>query len=203
MATADDVLDFWFADLDDASELAGHPKPSLWWKKDPSVDAEIERRFGGLIAQAEAGELEPWRSDPASCLALVLVNDQFRRNVFRNDPRAFAMDETTRVIVKQAIEEQRDRAVALVRRCFFYLPLMHSESLEDHDLAKQQFVALIDDAKRRAPQQVSMFENNLEYEHKHRVIIERFGRYPHRNEVLGRASTPEETEFLAGPGSSF
>lgn len=203
MHPSDDVLDFWFGDLDDSSALGEHPKPKTWWKKSDEFDAEIERRFGGLIDAAARGELDDWRADPARCLALVLVFDQFRRNVYRDDPRAFELDPTARVIARAAIDAGHDVALPLVRRCFFYLPLMHSESLDDHALATRCFEQLIEDARTKAPQQVSMFENNLDFEHRHRTIIERFGRYPHRNAVLGRASTDEELAFLEQPGSSF
>lgn len=197
------VLSFWFGALDDTSELADHPKTKQWWKKDPELDAEIERQFGALITAAERGELDDWRTEPEPSLALVVILDQFRRNVFRDDPRAFTLDPTARVIVHGGLDDGFDRRLSLIRRCFFYMPLMHSESLDDHELATAKYESLVDDARARAPQQVATFENNLAYEHRHREIIQRFGRYPHRNAILGRASTPEELAFLEQPNSSF
>ncbi len=203
MADHERVLEFWFGELDDRSELADHPKTKMWWKKDPQLDAEIERQFGALISAAERGELDDWRSEPDPCVALVIVLDQFRRNVFRNDPRAFALDPTARVVVREGLDRDLDESLSLIQRCFFYMPLMHSESLDDHELATAKYGELVQAARERAPQQVASFQNNLDFEHRHREIIERFGRYPHRNAILGRASTNEELAFLEQPGSSF
>ncbi len=173
----DDVLTFWFAD------------EARWWKKDPAFDAEITRRFGALHAAIERGEHEAWLGTARGALAYVIVLDQFSRNMFRGDPRAFASDARARAAAKTALEKGFDQELTKHERSFLYMPLMHSEELVDQDQCVELF-------RSENPGQ-------LDYAVRHRDIVARFGRFPHRNAILGRASTPEETEFLKQPGSSF
>ncbi|NND65572.1 MAG: DUF924 domain-containing protein [Gammaproteobacteria bacterium] len=175
-----DIIQFWFDDL----------APSQWWATDPELDQQITKRFSDLHAQAIAGELSARRSTAEGRLAEIIVLDQFSRNIYRNDARAFANDEQALQLSRAAIEAGDDQKLEPTQRAFLFLPFMHSESAKVHE----QAVKLYDQPG---------LENNLEFEHKHKVIIDRFGRYPHRNEVLGRQSTPEELEFLKQPGSSF
>ncbi len=175
-----EILRFRFYELD----------AEQWFRVDPALDTEIRRRFDATHAAANRGELWRWRDTAEGRLAEVIVLDQFSRNMFRGDPRAFASDPLALALAQEAIRAGADRALPIEQRCFFYVPFEHSESLAIHDVAMQLF-------------DQPGLESNLDYEIRHRKIIERFGRYPHRNEILGRASTPEEEAFLKEPGSSF
>lgn len=174
------VLDFWFCEL----------SPAQWWKVDAQLDRQIAERFGGLHERAARAELFGWRTDPRGRLAEVIVLDQFSRNMFRGDRRAFATDPVALVLAQEAVAAGADLALSPVERAFLYLPYMHSESKPIHEVAARLF-------QERAP------GGNYEFELKHKAIVDRFGRYPHRNAILGRESTPEEIAFLAEPGSSF
>ena len=174
------ILTFWFDELE----------PADWWRRDSALDELIRQRFGQTHRQAAAGELWGWRASAEGRLAEVIVLDQFSRNLFRNDPAAFAQDGMALVLAQEAIALGMDQALPVVQRSFLYMPFMHSESLVMHDRAMVLF-------------DVPGMENSLDYERRHRDIIRRFGRYPHRNAVLGRESTPEERDFLTQPGSSF
>lgn len=174
------VLTFWFEEA----------QPKQWFVRDENFDALIRQRFGALHAAAERCELFAWRATAAGRLAEVIVLDQFSRNLYRGEPRAFASDPLALGLAQTAVAAGADRELDPLRRSFLYLPYMHSESLVIHAEAVKLFSA-------------PGLESNLDYELRHRVIIERFGRYPHRNAALGRASTAEEIEFLKEPGSSF
>jgi len=177
MPTSEAVLAFWFQD------------PTRAWKKDPAFDAEIRDRFGDLHTAVTEGQHEAWRATPRGALAYVIVLDQFSRNLFRDDARTFATDRQARDVAEATIAAGHDRALTQQERGFLYMPFMHSEVLSDQDRS----VALFDEAP----------TYQRDFAQQHRDIIARFGRFPHRNEVLGRASTPEELEFLKQPGSSF
>lgn len=196
---ARDVLDFWFGSADtDADVFAA--KSDLWFGAGTAFDAEIGERFGALREAAIAGDLNAWLAAPRGRLALVLLIDQFSRNLFRADPRAFAHDALARGWVEQGLREGTDRALRLCERVFFYLPLEHSESRADQQRSVALFTALRDEAPAALRER---FDDYLDYAVRHRDIVARFGRFPHRNAVLGRASTREEVEFLRQPGSAF
>jgi uncharacterized protein (DUF924 family) len=187
--TFQEVLDFWFG----PPEVRGKARPE-WFRKDDKFDAEIWRRFGALHAAAALGECEAWRHEPRSMLALVILLDQFSRNLYRADARAFAQDRHALACAREALARGDDQAALPVERQFLYLPFEHSEDLADQDRCVQLMGAL------------EAFEPTrglTEWAERHRVIVRRFGRFPHRNAVLGRASTPEEAEFLLQPGSGF
>jgi len=175
-----EVLDFWFNTL----------SPADWWKKDAGLDQMIKDQFMGLHTQAAQGELYEWRRTALGALAEVVILDQFSRNIFRDQQESFAYDGMALVLAQMALEQGFDKDLAVNERAFLYMPFMHSESAVIHTQAKQLF------------QQPGM-EANYDFELQHAAIIERFGRYPHRNAILGRESTPEEQAFLEQPGSSF
>ncbi|REL29458.1 DUF924 family protein [Thalassotalea euphylliae] len=174
------VINFWFQEL----------APKQWWQKDEELDATIAKRFAGLHKQASAGELFAWRDNAEGALAEVIVLDQFSRNIYRDTPQAFACDNLALALAQYAIEKRFDNELTAKQRSFLYMPFMHSESQLIHQEALKLYTALGN-------------ENNLKFEQQHKAIIDRFGRYPHRNKILGRASTPEEIEFLTQPNSSF
>ncbi|MBY6197112.1 DUF924 family protein [Vibrio hangzhouensis] len=175
-----DVIDFWFEEL----------TPQDWFSGDEELDRTIEQRFSQLHQQAASGELYQWRSCPQGRLAEIIVLDQFSRNLFRGAPASFASDAMALTLAQEAVASGDDIKLTPEQRTFLYMPYMHSESLKIHEEAVRLFKS-------------NGIENNLDFEYRHKAIIERFGRYPHRNEILGRASTPEEFEFLKQPGSSF
>lgn len=174
------VLDFWFAEID----------PVMWFKKDDEFDRLLHTRFGQLWHAAAQGELAHWRATIEGRLAEIIVLDQFSRNLFRNTPRSFACDGMALVLAQEAIASGLCESLTVEQRGFLYLPFMHSESVLIH----QQAVILFGQLNNG---------NQLEFELRHKAIIDRFGRYPHRNEILGRESTFEEQEFLRQPGSGF
>jgi len=182
-----EVLRFWYG------EPIGKSREE-WFRKDEAFDEEIRRRFGGLLDSASRRELESWRDAPDSMNALIVVLDQFSRNLYRNQARAFAQDAHARECTLQALARGDEAVLEPVQREFLYLPLEHSESLADQDLCVERMSAL-----EAFPETKGL----AVWAEKHRVIIARFGRFPHRNAALGRASTPEETEFLKQPGSGF
>lgn len=185
----DAILAFWFG----AGEEHGKRR-AAWFKKDAAFDDEIRRRFLVTYELAASGQLAHWLAKMQSCLALVVVLDQFPRNMFRGSPRTFAADALARETTLHALEHGFDTGLKPVERQFIYLPLEHSEALSD----QQQCLTLM--------QALSVFPETSDlhvWAEKHLVIIERFGRFPHRNAVLGRESTLDEIEFLKLPGSGF
>lgn len=178
--TPDAVLEFWFSEIEE----------KFWWIKDEAFDQQIRERFGALHSRAHCCELFEWRATPRGRLAEVIVLDQFSRNMFRGQPGSFASDTLALALAQEAVAAGADRALPPRERTFIYMPYMHSESL----LVHAEAVRLFRDHGQ---------PGNYEFEIKHRDIIAKFGRYPHRNGILGRISTPEEVEFLKMPGSSF
>lgn len=174
------VIDFWFSELE----------AKQWWQKDAALDAAIKHRFEALHAQAKACELFEWRSTALGSLAEIIVLDQFSRNIFRDKPESFASDPLALALAQTAITKGFDLELPETQRSFLYMPFMHSESKQIHEQALVLFTALGND-------------NNLKFEQQHKAIIDRFGRYPHRNEILGRNSSQEELSFLQQPNSSF
>ncbi|MGE4130327.1 MAG: DUF924 family protein [Bdellovibrionales bacterium] len=177
---SDEILKFWFEEL----------TPKQWFAKDTLLDRTIEKRFGALHHKAALGEMHIWRASPKGRLAEILVLDQFSRNLFRDQAKAFAQDGMALVLAQEAVARGFDAELPLVQRKFVYMPYMHSESPAIHEIAVKLF-------------SIAGLEDNLKFEMMHKKIIDRFGRYPHRNAVLGRESTPEEIEFLKQPGSGF
>ncbi len=175
-----EILNFWFDEIDS----------NLWWEKDTSLDQLIRDRFQPLHDRAIRGELFGWREYPEGRLAEIILLDQFSRNMYRDTSKAFLYDVLALALAQEAIKNGDDTKLSEIQSAFMYLPLMHSESLLIHEEAVRLYENLGS-------------ESHLNFEHQHKAIIERFGRYPHRNIILGRASTKEEIAFLNEPGSSF
>ncbi len=174
------ILSFWFEEI----------PPKAWWIKSDEFDAEIAARFGQLHEQAIAGELAHWRETALGRLAEIIVLDQFSRNIYRDKDQAFTADPQALALAQEAVRAQADRDLNAAQQSFMYMPFMHSESRVVH----QQAVVLFNQKG---------LEDNYKFELRHKEIIDRFGRYPHRNVILGRRSTDAEIAFLKTPGSSF
>lgn len=193
------VLDFWFGThIDDAATAQSQRK--LWWSKDPAVDADMRRRFADLVNAAAAGRHDDWTATPRGQLALILLFDQFPRNIYRDTPQAFAFDARALQLAQGLVRTEGDRALRRIERVFCYLPLEHAESIDMQDRSVELFRALAADTPEH---QLETFAGYVDYALRHRDVIARFGRFPHRNRILGRQSTPEENEFLTKPGASF
>jgi len=173
------VIRFWFEEI----------SPAQWWKVDAAFDRLVAERFSDLHKRAMNSELFDWRTEPGGRLAEIIVLDQFSRNIHRGDGRAFAADPMALALAQEAVAARADQALPPERRVFLYMPYMHSESSAVHVVAERLF--------RDTP------KDNYDYELRHKAIVDRFGRYPHRNAMLGRQSTDEEIAFLAQPGSRF
>lgn len=174
------VLNFWFNEI----------TPAQWWAKDEAFDRQIAQHFTGVLQRAASGELFRWRQTAKGRLAEIIVLDQFSRNIYRDKAEAFAQDAMALVLAQEAVSNGALQQLNADERNFLLMPYMHSESALIHQQAELLF-------KQYAP------ESNYQFELKHKVIIDRFGRYPHRNSILGRTSTREELEFLQQPGSAF
>jgi len=187
-----EILDFWFGAAD-SGEFGTQRK--VWWIKDAAFDRGIAECFGATIERALRGELDAWAATPAGALARVLLLDQFTRNAFRGDRRAFAGDAQALAAASALVGSRQDEGLPPLMRAFAYLPFEHAESLAMQDEAVRLFTRLA----AAAPDLASM----LDYAHRHRAVIERFGRFPHRNAILGRQSTAEELAHVATPGTAF
>lgn len=199
METITTVLRFWFGASNDDAEVA-RTRSALWWNKDESTDTTIRTRFAGLLGRAAGGGLDDWLATPRGRLALIVLTDQFPRNMHRDTPEAFAFDHFARAWCEAGLALGADQALRPIERVFFYLPLEHSEVLADQERAVALFEALAGEGNTALQPTLA---SNLDFARRHRDIIARFGRFPHRNHILGRASTPEEVAFLREKGSSF
>lgn len=199
MVNPEEVLDYWFGPLANDQDFPEH-KASLWFKKSDATDAEIRERFGDAVISAQSGGFSQWREEPRSRLALIILLDQFTRNIFRGDAQAFAGDHIALELTRDGIAQGVDRKLSLIERIFFYLPLEHSESMEVQEESMKAYQGLRDEV---SGDWIPRADDYLNYARRHMEIIQRFGRYPHRNQILGRENTPEEAEFLTQPGSGF
>ncbi|RZU45133.1 uncharacterized protein (DUF924 family) [Fluviicoccus keumensis] len=198
-ASYEGILDFWFGPQGDDTVVANR-QAGLWWSKDPALDAEIRDRFESLVYAAADGDLTDWHQDARGRLALIILVDQFSRNIWRDTPQSFVFDTLARQWCKDGLASRQDRLLKPIERVFFYLPLEHSEDRDDQTRSVALFRELASSVPAEAMKTFAFF---LTYATRHQDIIERFGRFPHRNRILGRESTPEETAFLQEPGSSF
>ncbi len=193
-AIAVDILKFWFGDPAKPEDRYGQQRRA-WFQKDPSFDQTIRDRFLDTYFIARQGHYDPWAETPRGALALILLLDQFPRNMFRSTPESFAGDAQALAVAQFAIAHQFDQALIPVERMFMYLPLEHSENLSHQQQCVALFEALVQDEP--------ALQSTLDYAQRHRDVIALFGRFPHRNEILGRKSTPVEIAFLQQPGSRF
>lgn len=191
MSKVTEILDFWFGQPNTAEY---GKQRSFWFTKTSEFDQEIQQRFLPDYEQAAAGQLTAWQETAQRCLALILLLDQFPRNIFRGTAKAFATDSAALAAAQHAVNQGFDAELLNVQRWFVYLPFEHSENIEHQKRCLELFSRLKDD-----PESASA----IDYAQRHFAVIERFGRFPHRNQILGRESTPEEIEFLQQPGSSF
>lgn len=196
LANPDEVLVFWLGEPG-APPLA---QRAQWYKKDEAFDASMRTRFAATLEAAVRGELNSWEATPRGRLAKIILFDQFSRNMFRGTPRAFAQDKLAAALALESFDNGHYEAVAPVERGFVLMPLMHAEDLEHQNRCVTEFKKLAAEAPEDL---VAYFTSMVDYAVRHAAIIERFGRFPHRNATLGRESTPEEVEFLRQPGSSF
>lgn len=199
MENIETILQFWFGTAEDDLEVAKQCSKK-WWKKNPQVDAEIHERFAGTVDAAASGQFDEWLSDARGRLAMIILADQFSRNMYRDTPRAFAYDSLALSWAKEGIALGADEALRPIERIFFYMPLEHSESIEDQEQAVSLTTNL---AATVSPEKRELFEGFIGFAKRHRDIVQRFGRFPHRNAILGRDSSVQEAEFLKQPGSSF
>jgi uncharacterized protein (DUF924 family) len=195
----DELLEFWFGDSPDDAEVAA-AQAELWWSHRAELDEELQARFGSAASAAAAGVIDHWVYRPQGRLALILLLDQLPRAIHRGTPEAFAQDTKAREIAHGGLNSGAHKLLRPIQRAFFYMPFQHSEELEDQDLGLELYrdlAASVSDDLRQT------FADFVDHAARHREVIARFGRFPHRNIVLGRISTAEELEFLEEPGSSF
>lgn len=193
-AAIDGVLAFWFG-TPGSGDDDYQSRRTVWFRKDPKLDQAIRDRFQDLYTQAASGALDDWQATPRGTVALLVVLDQFPRNMFRHDPRAFATDEKAREVAKRAIAHQVDQQLPPLQRLFIYMPLEHSEDLADQHQSVHLFEQLVEEC----PDLTDAYD----YAVRHKAVIESFERFPHRNAILGRSTTDAEADFLKQPGSSF
>ena len=193
------LLDWWFGHAESPDEIAAD-KGKLWFGKKDSQDLEARERFGVFVDQALAGELTEWTQRPEGWLAVVLLLDQLPRMIFRDSPKAFSGDLRAQKLVAQGIAADFDRQLKPIQRVFIYLVFEHCENLAVQNEAVSRFIDLVAE---QPEAERAVFADNLDYAERHRKVIARFGRFPHRNAVLGRESTAEELAFLKEPGSHF
>ena len=194
----EEVLSFWLGDLD-ASGCATEEASARWWKKSDAFDAEIRERFGAAHESICDDAREAWLDAPRSRVAYVIVLDQFSRNMFRGSPRMYAEDPRALRATLGGLEAEHDEELGYHERYFLYMPLMHAEDVAHQDRCVQLFEGM----KTLYPERSKQLERTVGFAVQHRDIVARFGRFPHRNAILGRESTAEELSFLEGPGSSF
>lgn len=201
LASPDDVLAFWLGTARPSNAQALAIKQQ-WFTKSDAFDARIKAQFEPTVQAAMAGQLDGWADDAWSCLALLIVLDQFTRNIYRGTPQSFAGDAKALALAQRAIAQGLDQQLPAVTRIFVYLPLEHAEDLAQQARSVEAFTQLAEG--NTAPADVHEFlVGTLDYAHRHQVVIQRFGRFPHRNAVVGRASTAQELDYLAQPGAGF
>lgn len=208
------ILAYWLADLDDASTLDPSAEPfrtcyARWYGKDPAIDREIRAAFEADLVAVTARhdrwerEVYLWAREPLGLLALVILLDQLPRNMYRGTPRMYEHDALALRTAMRAIRELEHRELPLVHRMFLYVPLMHAEDVAVQREMVRRFEGLAADAERRAPHDTGFFRHALGFARRHLEVVERFGRFPHRNAILGRATTIDEEDYLRGPDAGF
>lgn len=198
-ADPESVLAFWFGPAGSAAEVAGR-QGKLWFGKTPENDRAVAEQFAATLLAAAAGKLDHWANTPRGRLALVIVLDQFPHHIHRDQPQAFATDPQALALSLDALAAGEDRQLAPIERVFLYLPLEHAESIEMQDRSVSLYEKL---AREAAAGERALFDDFLDYARRHRDVVARYGRFPHRNAILERPSTDDELEFLKQPGSRF
>ncbi len=194
-----EILHFWFGS-DKQNYLAN---AAMWWSAKPEIDLEISNRFAKVHHLAASGELDAWLNQPLSCLAYIILLDQFSRHIYRNTPLAFSQDARARAACVRGREHKLDKELHIVQRQFFYMPLEHSEDLNDQKLCLALMKQLVQEAKEHHLSYLQAMEQAFDYAEQHYDIIRNFHRFPHRNAILERENTQEEMVFLTLPNSSF
>ena len=193
------VLSFWFKDQQlTAPQIDG--RMDVWFGEDPLFDEEIARRFADDVEEASEGNLDHWASEPRGRLALIILIDQFRRNIYRNSEEAFSKDKAALKLCVEGAMEKKDKGLSPIERVFFYMPLQHAESRKVQKKSVDIFNKL---AAAVSPTYRETFETVAQFAELHADIIEQFGRFPHRNKIMGRENTPEEAQYLAGDAPTF
>ena len=192
------ILSYWFGEIKDGFPIEN--RNSVWWSGGPAIDQSIRENFGKWVTKASSEKLEHWKDDPQGRMALIILLDQFTRNIYRGTSEAFAADPLALRLCLEGIDWQQDQKLSWIERAFFYLPLVHSEDLDNHRLCIQLEEKLVASVEREHQKNLQGF---LDSAIEHKEIIERFGRYPHRNQVLQRISTPEELEYLREKNNRF
>lgn len=204
MTRATEILQFWFQGINDQTLIHKNKPPfKNWFIKSARFDEQIRKNFGQDLLKAAGGEYKEWERDAAGRLALVILFDQFSRNIYRNTPKMFAFDGPALALAQRTTVEGFDKNLLRIERTFLYMPFMHAEDIGKQKLSLQLFGGLVDECRREKPENAGYFEYTFDYAQRHHGLIERFGRFPHRNAILGRASTQAEEGFLKTPGSSF
>ena len=199
MENEETILRYWFGTAADDLAIAGECAEK-WWKKNPDVDREIRERFAATLDASSMGAHDDWNKTPGGCLANIILADQFSRNMYRDTPQTYAFDKLALAWCKGGLAAGFDQQLRPIQRVFFYMPLEHSEVIDDQQECVELFSKL---AGSVAPEQRKLFDGYVDYAARHRDIVQRFGRFPHRNAILGRESTEDEVAFLQQPGSSF
>lgn len=197
--SSEDVLTYWFGPLQKEDDYPQN-QSKIWFGGGSEVDKEISNRFGHLVQNAANHELDSWKQTPRGRLALIILMDQFSRNIYRGKSQAFVYDSRVQELSLEGIALGDDLKLFPIERVFFYLPLEHAESQTLQELSVRKFQELV---KSVPSSQIPIFQSFADYADRHHAIVERFGRFPHRNAVMNRESSPEEVEFLKGPNSSF
>ena len=195
----EEILTFWFKEQNlSAPQIDG--RMDVWFGEDPVFDEEIASEFSGDVERASEGRLAHWAGEPRGRLALIILLDQFRRNIHRNTPEAFALDKAALKLCVEGAMEKKDKGLSPIERVFFYMPLQHAESRKVQEKSVQIYSKL---AAAVSPTFKETFETVAQFAELHADIVQQFGRFPHRNAILGRDNTPEEAEYLAGDAPSF
>jgi len=205
MDPINEILDFWFEGLNTNEAALDNQSQAVkkWFKKDSEFDKDIKAKFEKYVKKAKIGELKDWEGSSSGRMALIILLDQFTRNMYRNMPDTYAMDTMALELSKRFLEEGVDQELSFPERVFLYMPLMHSENLHDQELCIEYFKRLVGDSRSQNSINTAYYEYNLKYAIDHQDIIKQFGRFPHRNSLLGRESTKEESAFLKQEGASF
>ncbi len=195
----EEILSFWFMEKTlSAPQIDG--RMDIWFGEDPAFDEQIAKEFSDEIDKAADGNLDHWAHEPKGRLALILLLDQFRRNIFRNTPEAFEKDPAALKLCVEGAMEKKDKGLTSIHKAFFYMPLQHAESRKVQEKSREVFQRLADAV---SPTYKETFETIAQFADLHADIVERFGRFPHRNKLLNRENSAEEDEFLAGDSPSF